>query len=203
MNNIKQTCSRPNMFDNSYLTSLGPVSCKIGRHMPNNLVKLSGTHGYFSAVGTIDGAPDMNRSNLRGNGTYGPNAYGEQSAMSTGGSKFRTIKLKPTYYERTVPIDVVVPWNKDALFHEATFMNRTKPLNEEPVETYKDLEFESVPGDNYEAYEPTIYIEDEDQILPINPLIEGFNKNKQILDPVLINAIVIILIVIFILYCFS
>lgn len=86
-----------------------------------NMPPLSFTH-----LGGLEGAPDTCEGNI----------YGAQ---------FMSADMKTPYYERTISTNVKVPWLAQS--EEATYMNRTKPLNEDPVLTYKELKLKSIPND--------------------------------------------------------
>lgn len=73
------------------------------------------------------------------------------------GAQFMPIDMKTSYYEMMTTETVQVPWL--AQDQERTFMNRTKELNEEPVQSYKDLKLSSIPQEQNEKYKPLIYIE--------------------------------------------
>lgn len=78
------------------------------------------------------------------------------------GAEFKTVHSKPAYYEYLTSELVEAPWLGQPV--ETTFMNQLKVLNEEPVQTYKDLQLSSIPQDRNEVYKPIIYL-------------EGFGKN--------------------------
>jgi hypothetical protein len=71
------------------------------------------------------------------------------------GAAFMPVKAdNPPWYEVWSDDIVIAPWL--AQRQEATYMNRTKVLNEPPVETYKELILSPIPQEKYEKYEPII-----------------------------------------------
>lgn len=80
---------------------------------------------------------------------------GGMEEQSIYGAQIDTNQLKPSYFEKSYTEVVEAPWL--AQKQEWTYMNRTKPLNEAPVETYKTLKLSSIPSQKYETYKPIIY----------------------------------------------
>jgi hypothetical protein len=74
------------------------------------------------------------------------------------GAEFMPVDMHTPYYERMISQTVEVPWLGQDM--EQTFMNRTKILNEPPVQAYKELKLSSIPQQNYES-------------------VEGFGENTQ------------------------
>ena len=72
------------------------------------------------------------------------------------GARIIPIATKVPFYERSISRIQRAPWFWLAQLQERTFMNRTKALNEPPVETYKELRFAPIPQDNFDAYIPLI-----------------------------------------------
>jgi hypothetical protein len=99
------------------------------------------------------------------------------------GAEFHTVNYNTPYYETMETRVTRTPWlAQDA--QEATFMNRIKELNEEPVQTYKDLELSPISTNNYEKYVPVIYT------------VEGFDSN----DKLQVKQILITILIIFVIY---
>ncbi len=101
------------------------------------------------------------------------------------GAQFKTVRYRTPYYENMEVHTVNTPWLAE--HQEHTFMNRIKELNEEPVQTYKDLELSPVPIERYEEYVPTIY------------RLEGFGE--PMLGTNKMTTLVVILLILFIIYC--
>lgn len=94
------------------------------------------------------------------------------------GAEFMPVEMHTPYYERMLTETVKVPWLAQDM--ERTFMNRTKVLNEPPVQTYKELKLSSIPQQNYEQ---------------VPEQVEGFGENTQnLVFKILCVAFLIVLI---------
>ena len=67
------------------------------------------------------------------------------------GAEFNEVKALTPYYERVVHYIDQKPWKHQYI--EKTYMNYYKAMNEDPVATYKELEFKPISADNYEFVE--------------------------------------------------
>ena len=65
------------------------------------------------------------------------------------GAEFQNVDgvLHTPYYDRFLTQRVAVPWL--AQKQEATYMNRTKELNEEPYKSYRELRFSPIPSEKH------------------------------------------------------
>ena len=64
------------------------------------------------------------------------------------GSEFQNVDgvLHTPFYDRLLTTRATVPWLAENA--EYTFMNRTKPLNEQPYKSYRELKFNHIPSGN-------------------------------------------------------
>jgi len=85
-------------------------------------------------IGNLEGSVDAN--------LYDGTVYG---------AEFMPVEMHTPYYERMTRETVEVPWLGQEM--EQTFMNRTKVLNEPPVQTYKELKLSSVSPIAFETLE--------------------------------------------------
>ena len=67
------------------------------------------------------------------------------------GAEFMPVDMHTPYYERMTRETVEVPWLAQDM--ERTFMNRTKVLNEPPVQTYKELKLSHISPQSHESVE--------------------------------------------------
>lgn len=67
------------------------------------------------------------------------------------GAEFNEIPALTPYYERVVHYTDQKPWIGQNM--DKTYMNYSKMMNEDPVLTYKQLEFTAPPEDNHEIIE--------------------------------------------------
>lgn len=122
----------------------------------------------LTSIGNLSGTPSMDVDE------------GSAYAGNIQGAHFKPVHYKTPYYERMVVERVEAPWPKAAQFHERTFMNRIKEMNEPPVKDYKDLKLSSPDFeiDTYDKYVPTIYTEDMDLPERVGPNTckEGFGS---------------------------
>lgn len=67
------------------------------------------------------------------------------------GSEFQNVDgvLHTPFYDRFLTTRATVPWLAEN--QEWTYMNRTKPLNEQPYKSYRELRFNPIPSGNYGA----------------------------------------------------
>lgn len=111
--------------------------------------------------------------------------YGGSPLTSTYDSGLYGAEILPAevyspYYERNFSDILIAPWLGQS--QEATYMNRTKVLNEPPVKTYKEIKLVSIPLDKYEKYEGIENFEEN-----------GINLKKHfILKIILIISLVIL-----------
>src|SRR5438128_2608721 len=76
----------------------------------------------------------------------------QQNEETIYGSAFAPVDYLTPYYERTITAPIITPWlARD--YDEATYMNRIKERNEEPVLTYRELKLTSIPEGNQEMIE--------------------------------------------------
>ena len=57
--------------------------------------------------------------------------------------------LHTPFYDRFLTTRATVPWLAEK--QEWTFLNRTKPLNEQPYKSYRELRLNPIPSSNYGA----------------------------------------------------
>lgn len=107
--------------------------------------------------------------------------YGAPAPYShhdTYGATFKTVKYHPDYYNATILTKVVPPWYSDD--SKNGFMNHAKELNEPPVLTYKTLQYDPIPDQQYETYKPIIY--------------EGFGNNNQFIHLLILIGLIYLII---------
>ena len=118
----------------------------------------------FTKLGGLDGATDTN--------THSNDVYG---------AEFLPVEMHTPYYERTITQRFDVPWLGQPM--EQTFMNRTKELNEPPVQTYKELKMSSIPQQNHES----VY----------DQSVEGFGEKTQNLTFKILCVLFLIMVIYF------
>ena len=109
---------------------------------------------------------------------------GRDDAENMYGAFFKPVRYRTPYYESMEVHTIHSPWL--ATHQEHTFMNRIKELNEEPVQTYKDLTLSPIPTNKYADYVPTIY------------RVEGFGPDKLQLNKS--SNLIIVLFVVLLIY---
>jgi len=89
------------------------------------------------------------------------------------GAAFESVPEKYSSYTKDYPITLVPPWfGQD---NEKTYMNYLKTMNEDPVDTYKQLKLSSIP-DSYNS--------------PVTNVTEGFGfKNNWVIHWLLVAII--------------
>jgi len=95
----------------------------------------------LTSIGDISGNLPINTGNNSDNPVYG--------------ASFKEVPRIPKYYEKLQSYTIVPPWL--AKKQEKTFMNNIKRLNEDPVKTYKELEYVPIDNEIHDAYEQVIY----------------------------------------------
>ena len=70
---------------------------------------------------------------------------------STYGAEFNEVKALTPYYERAIHYIDHKPWKHQ--YFDTTYLNYYKRRNEDPVITYKELEFKPISANNYESVE--------------------------------------------------
>jgi hypothetical protein len=114
----------------------------------------------------------MSCNSLTSIGPY--SGYNDEIDHTHGAMIERVPYRRPKYYEVITSETVEAPWL--AQKQEATYMNRTKVLNEEPIFEYDELKLSEIPQDNYERYDKEM-----DYKVPTGPqlYVEKFDgKNK-------------------------
>lgn len=98
------------------------------------------------------------------------------------GAHFKAVQYRTPHYESMEVHTLGTPWLAE--HQEQTFMNRIKELNEEPVQTYKDLKLSPIIETSYDNYVPTIY------------RVEGFSagSNASNLTKYLVVALAVLII---------
>lgn len=71
------------------------------------------------------------------------------------GATIKKIEYITPYYLRIIQTDANVPWLGRP--YETTYINRTKPLNEDPVKDYDTIQLGSIPDNNYESVPQDLY----------------------------------------------
>lgn len=123
------------------------------------------------------------------------------------GAEFKEINNIPTYFQVDPTYTVIAPWlGQNA---EATFMNRTKELDQPPVRTYVDYQMSSIPQLDYGEYKT----DDDDENshdshgslmnIPVSHVPQEGRKRKRDEEIDYANIILIILIVLctYLLFC--
>lgn len=134
-----------------------------------------------------------------------PQYTGNNMDNSVYGAEFKERPRIPQYYERIDQYTIVPPWL--AKKQEKTFMNNIKRLNEDPVKTYKELEYTSVDDNVHDAYEQVIYGYGEDIIgkvpkpIPVTQ-IEGFSPLDYLPKTGYLTNLVILFAVTYLIYLF-
>lgn len=73
------------------------------------------------------------------------------------GAQFQNVEgvLHTPFYDRVITQKVKVPWLAEP--QEATYMNRTKELNEEPYKSYRELRYQAIPAENNSFINPEFF----------------------------------------------
>lgn len=138
--------------------------------------------------------------NIRG---YTPKYSGNNMENSVYGASFKEVPRIPEYYEKLDTYTIIPPWL--AKKQEKTFMNNTKRLNEEPVKTYKELEYQPIDDEIHDAYEQVIYGYGDDYIgqipkpRPVTQL-EGFSPMDYLPKTGYLGNLLLLFIIIIIIY---
>ena len=74
-------------------------------------------------------------------------SYDGSTPLTWYGAEINDVNAKPNYFERVYSNIVLAPWLAER--YEYTYMNRTKVLNEPPIQTYKEIRLHSIPQDKY------------------------------------------------------
>lgn len=106
------------------------------------------------------------------------------------GATIKKIEYVTPHYLRLIQTDANVPWMGRP--YETTYMNRTKPLNEELVKDYDTIELGHIPNNKYESVPQDLYEA---------RCIENFYQSSQFKQFICIIILILLLLVIFTHYC--